>query len=182
VLRPTPQPKTSYRDSERLTEPLSTAVKEHRHRIHRRAHLLRRLAVREAEHIPVQHGRLLLPRQARERGANLGHPRRLLYRVLLERLRVQAAPPETVGGVECDRSEPRARITWDRAAFEGALSIEEGRLHHVLGILVVAQFALDESYQPGAVLPIQAFDLGGHAYYIPRTGGSETMFTPASRL
>jgi hypothetical protein len=163
LLRPTPHPKTPYRDRERLTEPLPAAVQKHRDRIHRRAHLFRRLAVREAEHIPVQHGRPLLPRQARECGTNLGHPRRLLYRVLLERFRVQPPSPETMGGVKCDRGKPRARIPRDRAALKRALRVEEGRLHHVLGILMVAQFALDESDQPGVVLPIQVLDLGGHA-------------------
>jgi hypothetical protein len=145
LLQPTPQPKTAYRDTERLTEPLPAAMQEHRHRAHRRAHLLCRLAVREAEHIPVQHSRPLLPRQARERGANLGHRRRLLHRVLLERFRFQAPPPEAAGGVERDRGKPRARVARDRPAFEGALRIEERRLHHVLGIVMVVQFTLDES-------------------------------------
>jgi hypothetical protein len=50
-----------------------------------------------------------------------------------------------VGCVECDRREPRSRIPGDRAAFEGALRIQERRLHHVLGIVMVVQFTLDES-------------------------------------
>ena len=158
-------------------------MQKHRHGIHRRAHLLRRLTVREAEHIPVQHGRLLLSRQARERVANLGHPRRLLHRVFLERFRVQAPSSETVGGVERNGGKPRARIPRDRAAFERALRIEEGRLHHVLGILMVAQFALDESDQPGAVLSIQALnlggrDFGGHAYSIPVRRGCRNDVHP----
>jgi hypothetical protein len=33
----------------------------------------------------------------------------------------------------------------DRAALEGALRIEEGRLYHVLGIVMVVQFTLDQS-------------------------------------
>jgi hypothetical protein len=44
-----------------------------------------------------------------------------LHRVLLERFRVQAPTPETVGCVERDRGEPRTRIPRNRAAFEGAL-------------------------------------------------------------
>jgi flavin reductase (DIM6/NTAB) family NADH-FMN oxidoreductase RutF len=59
------------------------------------------------------------------------------------------------------------RIPRDRAAFESALRIEERRLHHVLGIVMVPQLTFDESNQPGAVLPIQLLDLGGHAYSVP---------------
>jgi hypothetical protein len=33
----------------------------------------------------------------------------------------------------------------DRSALEGTLGIQEGRLHHVLGVLMVPQRALDES-------------------------------------
>ena len=40
-------------------------------------------------------------------------------------------------GVEGDRGEPGSRVTWDRAALERALRIEERRLHHVLGIVMV---------------------------------------------
>ena len=54
-------------------------------------------------------------------------------------------------------------MTRDRAALEGALRIEERRLHDVLGIVMVPQFTFDEPYQPGVMLPIQSLDLCGHA-------------------
>jgi hypothetical protein len=37
------------------------------------------------------------------------------------------------------------RVSRDRAALEGTLRIEERRLHHILGIVMVVQLALDES-------------------------------------
>jgi hypothetical protein len=36
---------------------------------------------------------------------------------------------------------------------------------------MVSQLALDESDQPGAVLPIQSLDLGGHPSFVPAHGG-----------
>jgi hypothetical protein len=137
-------------------------VQEHRHRVDRLAHLLRRLVVRKAEHIPVHHGGTLLSRQARECRANLGHLGRLLRRALLEQIRAKAPSPEAAAGVERDRGEPSARVARGRAAIEGALRIEERRLHDVLCIVMVVQLALYESHQPGAVLSIQALDLGRH--------------------
>jgi hypothetical protein len=65
--------------------------------------------------------------------------------VLLERLGVQASAPEAATGVERNRGEPSMRVSRNRAALEGALRIEERRLHHVLGIVMVVQLALDES-------------------------------------
>jgi hypothetical protein len=91
--------------------------------------------------------------------------------MLLERFQFQAPPPEAVGGVERDRRKPRARVARDRPALEGTLGVQEGRLHHVLGVLMVSQLALDESDQPGAVLPIQSLDLGGHPSFVPAHGG-----------
>jgi len=175
---PTPQPHPERGDPERLTEPPPAAVQEHRHRVDRRAHLLGRLAVGQAEHVPVHHRRPLLSRQARERRAKLGLLRGLLRRVLLERFRVQAPPPEAAAGVERDRGEPGARVARDRAALEGALRIDEGRLHHVLGIVRVVQLALHEPDQPGAVLSIQPLDLGRHGLVVPQIKGSKT--TPRS--
>jgi hypothetical protein len=93
---------------------------------------------------------------------NLRRPRRLLHCEVLERLRVQAPSPQAVCGIEGDRGEPSARIVRDRAALERALRIQERRLYHVFRILMVVQFALDQPDQPGAVLPIQSLDLGGH--------------------
>lgn len=91
--------------------------------------------------------------------------------MLLERFQCQAPPPEAVGGVERDRRKPRARVARDRPALWGTLGIQEGRLHHVFGVLMVPQLALDESDQPGAMLPIQSLDLGGHASYVPAHRG-----------
>jgi hypothetical protein len=36
---------------------------------------------------------------------------------------------------------------------------------------MVPQFALDESDQPGVVLPIQPLDLGGHLSHVPAHRG-----------
>jgi hypothetical protein len=165
--QPPPQPDTAQRDTERLAEPLPAAVQEHRHRVHRRPHLLRRLAVREAEHVSVQHGCALLCRQAGERRANLGHPSRLLNRIVLERFRVQAPAAKAARCVKRDGGEPSARIARDRAALDCALRIEERCLHDVLGIVTVVELALHQPDESGSVLPIQALDLGGHAEYVP---------------
>ena len=54
-----------------------------------------------------------------------------------------------------------------RAAFEGALRIEERRLHDVLGIVMIMQLALYESHQPGTVFSIQLLDLGRHDLVVP---------------
>ena len=146
-------------------------MQEHRHGVDRLAHLLRRLVVRKAEHIPVHHGRPLLSRQARECRANLRHHRRLLHGVLLEQLRVQAPSPEAAAGVERDRGEPSARVARGRATFEGALCIEERGLHHIFGIVMVVQLALYESHQTGAVLSIEPLDIGRHGLVPSRIPG-----------
>jgi hypothetical protein len=137
-------------------------MQKHRHCVHRHTHPIGRLAVGEAQHVSVQHGCALLIRQIGERCPDLGHPCCLLYGVILERFRVQASAADAARGVEGDRSKPRARVARDRAALEGALRIEERRLHRVLGVVTVAQLALDESDQPAPVLPVQQLDLTGH--------------------
>jgi hypothetical protein len=86
-----------------------------------------------------------------------------LHRVLFERLRIQAPPSQAVARVERDRGEPSSRVAGDRAALKGTLGIEKRRLHHVLGVVMVMQLALDDPDEPGAVLPIQPLNLGGHA-------------------
>jgi hypothetical protein len=156
-------------------------VQEHRHCIHGCAHLFRRLAVGEAQHISVQHGRPLLPGQIRERCSNLGHLRRLLHRVIVERVCVRAPAPKTVRCVERDRGEPGAWVARDRASLESALRIEERRLHHVLGVVMVAQLALDEPDQPAVMLPIKPLDLAGHACYVPTDRGERNDETAVSR-
>jgi hypothetical protein len=83
-----PQPDAGRGATERLAEPPPPAVEEHRHCVDGQAHLLRRLDVRKAEHVPIYDGRPLLSRQARERRANLWDRRGLLNCIVLERFRV----------------------------------------------------------------------------------------------
>jgi len=123
----------------------------------------------------------LLPRQAGECRAKLGHPLRLLDRVLLERFRVQTPTPKPPGGVECDRREPRAWVARDGAAFECALRIEERRLHHILGIVAVVQLPLDEPDQTGAMLAVKSLDLDGHTEPVPARRGRLTLLPGATR-
>jgi hypothetical protein len=45
---------------------------------------------------------------------------------------------------------------------------------------MIVQFALDESHQPGTVLPIQALDLGRHGVLVPAYRGERTFIDSAS--
>jgi hypothetical protein len=60
--------------------------------------------------------------------------------------------------------------------------MEERGLDHVLGFVMVVQFALDESDEPGPVVPIQPLDLGGHTPTVASNRAQQNEVAVAGRV